>query len=149
MWSDGCAIRSAGVELDDPGVFNRIVGACYRSWRVWIGHQQTTTARWGAGDNGLTVIATRRVVGDGRDRCVEALRLGILGGLLDPQAKANRQDLGVYRSLEDHEDIAFVFIAIRRKERHKRRIVGVVRRQQQLAVRGEIHLINPEITTGG
>src|SRR5712691_10976732 len=116
MPSDRGAVRSAGVELDDPRVFDRIVGACYRSWRVWIGHQQTAAARNGAGAGELAVIATRRVVGDGWDRCVEALRLGIPGGLLDPQAKANRQDLGVYRSLEDHEDIAFVFIAIRRKE---------------------------------
>src|SRR6266581_441034 len=103
MQSDGGAVRSAGVELDNPGVFDRIVGAFYRIWRVWIGHQQTAAAGNEAGAGELAVIATQRVVGDGRDRCVEALRLGIPGGLLDPQARVKRQDRGVYRRLEDDE----------------------------------------------
>src|SRR5438445_13533943 len=98
MRSEGGAVRPAGVELDDPGVFDRIVGAFYRIGRIWIGHQQTAAA--GSGACELAVIATRRVVGDDRDRCVEALRLRIPGGLLNPQAKPSRPDRGVYRSLE-------------------------------------------------
>src|ERR1700694_3196707 len=149
MRSDGGAVRSAGVELDDPGVFDRIVGAFYRIWRVWIGHQQTAAAGNEAWAGELAVVATQRVFGDGRDRCVEALRLGIPGGLFDPQAKSRRQYRRVYRSLFDHENIAWSLIAIRRKERHKRRIVGVVRGQQQCAVRREVHFINPKCPSGG
>ena len=88
MYSDGGAVRSARVERDDSGVLDRIVRALHRSWRVWIGNQQTAAA--GNGSAELAVIATRGVIGNNRDRGVEALRLGIPGGLLDPQAKARR-----------------------------------------------------------
>src|ERR1700676_2903508 len=94
MQPDGGAVRSAGIERDHPGVFDRIVGAFYRIWVVWIGHQQTAAA--GNGGCELAVIATRWIFGDDRNRCVEALRLGIPGGLFDREPESTRNHGGVY-----------------------------------------------------
>src|SRR6266849_131398 len=99
MQSDSGPVRPAVVELDDPGVFDRIVEAFRDVWVVWIGHQQTAAAGNGAGE--LTVIATRfrRVVGDGRDRCVETRCLGIPRGLLDREPGSTRNHQGIYLDL--------------------------------------------------
>src|SRR5260370_10660848 len=88
-------------------------------------------------------------VGNGRDRCVKAIRLGITGRLLESQTKAARQDRGVYVNRLEHRNSTCRVIAIGQEKRQKRRIVGVVRGDQQPAVRREGHFIHPNGTTCG
>src|SRR5215475_4473095 len=78
MRSDGRAVRSAGMERDDAGIGGRIEGTLDGSGlreRLGVGDQQAAVA--GDRPRKLSKVATRRVVGDDRDRRIEALGLRI------------------------------------------------------------------------
>src|SRR5690242_348510 len=148
--SDGGAIRAAGIERDYAHIFDRIV--CSLHYRagielVRISDQKAAAAGNRAGE--LAIIAAWRIVGNDRDRCVEAFRLWIPGGLLKAQAEARRQDQRVHRNFGEYVDVAGPFVAIRSKKSRKWGIVSVVRGQQLLAVRGKGHFVEPEEATGG
>jgi hypothetical protein len=87
MQSDGGAVRSARVERDYAHILDRIVCSLHyrtRSELVWIGDQKAAAAGNRTGE--LPIIATRRIVGDGRDRCVKALGLRVPGGRPVPRS---------------------------------------------------------------
>ena len=113
---------------------------------IRIGHQYTAAAR-GLG-RVLTIIAARRVVRDDGNRCEEALGLGIPGRLFKRKTEARRNDCRIDRDPDDHERVACGSVAVRREQRRKRRVLGVVCGDQQQTVAGNRHLINAGCSTG-
>src|SRR5262245_56375044 len=73
-------IRSTGVERNDAGLRNWIEETLHCLRISWIGHQQASVASHNFG-RGRVGVASRWVIGDPRDRSVEALGLGIPGRL--------------------------------------------------------------------
>src|SRR5579872_2380267 len=144
MQSGGGSVRPAGVELNDPGIIDRIICALQCIWVVRIGYQKTAAAgnRDGRRRAELAIIAARWVVGNDRDRCVEALCLGVPGGLFDGEPETWRNNRGVYCDSGAIVDGITVLIFMHCEKRHKRRILGVIRRNQKLAVGCQRHFVH-------
>src|SRR5579871_1997561 len=144
--ANSSAIRPARIERNDSGVLDRVIGAFDAGRRMRIGYQQAAAAGNGAGQ--LAVVAAGRVVGNDGDRGVEALGFRIPGRLLDSEAKAGGQNRGIDSDLHEWRDGAGSGVAIRRKQRDKRRIIRIIGGDQKLAIRSERHFVDAEGTTG-
>jgi len=93
VWPDRGTIWTTGVQWKDPGVGGRIEGVQSESRPRDLGridHRQSAVTGGWAGEGGG--VATRRVVGDDRNRYVKARSFGIPRRLLHRQAGARWDD---------------------------------------------------------
>src|SRR6185312_6662178 len=140
MRPDRRAVGSAVAERQDARVRFRIEGTQHHGRPRDVGgidHHQPAVAGRRAAAAGLAE--------DGY-RYIKALRLRIPYRLLDPRGtgEGNRID----RDLGERHHSAVIAIAVRRKQRAERRILGVVYGEEQLAVRRQRHLVDPRSATG-
>src|SRR6185295_281170 len=140
MRPDRGAVGSAVAERQDARVRLRIERTQHHGRPRDVGgidHHQPAVAGRRAAAAGLAE--------DGY-RYIKALRLRIPYRLLDPRGtgEGNRID----RDLRQRHHCAMVAIAVRREERAEWRILGVVDREKQLAIRGQRHLVDPGRSAG-
>src|SRR6266853_2467439 len=143
MRSDRGSVWSALGELYDAAL-DRVEQAigCLNVGRV--DHQQPALAKSRA-----TESAACRIVGNLWDRHVEALVFGIPRWLLDRQALARRDDCVVNKDLVGDGRRIEVPVAVRGEQCPKRRVLGVVRDEQYLAVRRQRHFVDPRGSASG
>src|SRR2546423_6381027 len=108
MWSNGGAVRSAIAQSQYTRVRSRIECAVHRLGTVRIDDQQPALAKIRAAES-----AACRVVGDLRERNVEASRTGFPRRLFDRQALTRRDDRVVDIDLQDLLDRAEAPVTIR------------------------------------